>query len=184
MTLTWRNTCGLTRCVFHKRFTVVVMCKLFDWVNADNFIFPFQSLVCMYINFHKCTVVLGFTYKYKCNFDLKSYHGYHWIILNEETLLDINWFKEPIPDSKNPQWDSSTCLNKNTFTGAKLGGLTRLLAHPRWRTSEAVSKKGSVRAVAVWIELNVVMEYHVTNISPVIFAVQRPPGHVRNVREV
>ena len=33
----------------------------------------------------------------------------------------------------------------NKFTGAKLDGLTRSLAHPRWRTSEAVSKHGSVR---------------------------------------
>ena len=70
------------------------------------------------------------------------------------------------------------------FTGAKLDGLTRSLTHPRLRTSEAVSNQGSVRAVAVWIELNVMMEYHVTNISSVMPAVQRPPGHVGNVREV
>ena len=38
-------------------------------------------------------------------------------------------------------------------TGAKLDGLTRSLAHPTWRTSEAVSNQGSVRAVAVWVGL-------------------------------
>ena len=32
-------------------------------------------------------------------------------------------------------------------------GLTRSLAHPRWRTSEAMSKQGSVHAVAVWVGL-------------------------------
>ena len=40
-----------------------------------------------------------------------------------------------------------------TFTGAKLNGLTRSLAHPSWRTSEAVSNQGSLRAVAVWVGL-------------------------------
>ena len=38
-------------------------------------------------------------------------------------------------------------------TGAKLDGLTRSLAHPTWRTSEAVSNQGSVRADAVWVGL-------------------------------
>ena len=38
-------------------------------------------------------------------------------------------------------------------TGAKLDGLTRLLAHPGWRTSEAVSKHSSVLAVAVRVGL-------------------------------
>ena len=39
------------------------------------------------------------------------------------------------------------------FTGAKLDGLTRSLARPRCRTSEAMSKQGSVRVVAVWVGL-------------------------------
>ena len=38
--------------------------------------------------------------------------------------------------------------------GAKLDGLTRSLAHPRWRTSEAMNKQGSVHtAAAVWVGL-------------------------------
>ena len=82
------------------------------------------------------------------------------------------------------QYDFDWFFGRPIFTGAKLDGLTRSLAHPRWRTSEAASNQGSVRAVAVWIELNIVMEYHVTNISSVTPAVQRPPGHVGNVREV
>ena len=44
-------------------------------------------------------------------------------------------------------------LAASILTGAKLDGLTRSLAHPRWRTSEAVSNQGSVRAVAVWVGL-------------------------------
>ena len=40
-----------------------------------------------------------------------------------------------------------------TFTGATLDGLTRSLAHPKWRTSEAVRQQGSIRAVAVWVGL-------------------------------
>ena len=34
------------------------------------------------------------------------------------------------------------------------------------------------------MELSVVIEYHATDISSVLPAVQGPPGHVRNVREV
>ena len=38
-------------------------------------------------------------------------------------------------------------------TRAKLDGITRSLAHPKWRMSEATSKQGSVLAVAVWVGL-------------------------------
>ena len=54
-------------------------------------------------------------------------------------------------------------------TGAKLDGLTRSLA---------VSKHGgAVLAGAVWTERNLATEYHVSNISSAMSAVQRPPGH-------
>ena len=42
-----------------------------------------------------------------------------------------------------------------TFTGATLDGLTRSLAHPRWRTSEAMSKQAPfVQLLYGWVSKN------------------------------
>ena len=43
-------------------------------------------------------------------------------------------------------WSTCVCWHPHR-------GETRSLAHPKWRTSEAMSKQGSVRAVAVWVGL-------------------------------
>ena len=61
-------------------------------------------------------------------------------------------------NGKHPIADTNTFMRISSpyeyaHTGAKLDGLTRSLAHPTWRTSEAVSNQGSVRAVAVWVGL-------------------------------
>ena len=59
----------------------------------------------------------------------------------------------------------NTVLTDPFITGAKLDWLTRSLAHPRWRTSEAVSNQGSVRAVAVWVGLLKWDYYFVMNLG-------------------
>ena len=73
-------------------------------------------------------------------------------IYKKDQSLKITWIKRIWEE---PEYHICPTLDKvnNILTGAKLDGLTRSLAHPKWRTSEAMSKQGSVRAVAVWVGL-------------------------------